>query len=129
MARKEPGFVPWMFLFFFGLCAAVFVAQLLPGASYLRLHGEGFDVCSLYRKWPTIRWESTSYFRVTRLPPVGHALVVFDAEGLGKETLQAINRGLTGAAAGLPDTYGMKPQELADLMNAWRSRNLFPIRQ
>jgi len=60
---------------------------------------------------------------------LGFGMVVFDPQGLGKETLQAINRDLTGARAELPDTYGMKPQHLADLMNAWRSRNLFPIRQ
>jgi hypothetical protein len=122
IVRKEGGAKPWFILSFFGLCAAVFIVQLLPGASYLRLHEKGFDVCALYRKWPTVLWTSTSTFRVERVPPARQALVVFDAEGLGRESLQKINRGLVGAGSGLPDTYGMKPQALADLMNEWRAR-------
>jgi hypothetical protein len=121
MIRKEGGVKPWFVFSFFALCAAVFIVQLLLGASYLRQHAKGFNVCALYRKWPTVLWISTSTFRVGH---AGQAMVVFDAEGLGRELLKKLNRGLVGAGCGLPDTYGMKPQALADLMNEWRTRAL-----
>jgi len=55
----------------FGLAAVIFVVQLWPGASYLRLTSEGFIVCSLFRVRPLVRWTQVSAFRVERLRPHG----------------------------------------------------------
>ena len=107
----------------FGLGAAIFAVQLRPGASYLKLTPEGFEVCSLYRVARLVRWsEVSTAFRVVRLPPQGHRMVVYDSTVSTKQGLRNINRGLVGASDGLPDTYGLKPQALADLMNEWRLR-------
>jgi len=37
------------------------------------------------------------------------------------QRLRSLNRTLTGHEAGLADTYGLKAEELAKLMNDWRS--------
>jgi len=49
---------------FFGLGCVVFGINLLPGASYLHLGPEGFIPCSLFRRWPQVRWDTVSEFRV-----------------------------------------------------------------
>jgi len=104
----------------FGLSAVIFGVQLWPGASYLRLTSEGFIICSLFRVGPLVRWTEVSEFRVERLPPHGTRMVVYDSDR--PSALRKLNRGLAGASDGLPDTYGMKPDALAELMNASRTR-------
>ncbi|MGO9258307.1 MAG: hypothetical protein ACLQU1_18620 [Bryobacteraceae bacterium] len=121
VAVSNGGIVVWLCVSFFALCSAVFLVQLIPGSSYLRLTAEGFDVCTMFRKWPRILWSSASNFRAVSIPPSFTRLVVFDLDEPARRTLSRLNRGLAGADAGLPDTYGMSAQDLASLMNAWRS--------
>src|SRR2546427_2274915 len=63
------GRLAWFPALFFGLCSAVFAIQLWPGASYLELLPEGFVACTLFRRWPLVRWDSVSEFRVAAVPP------------------------------------------------------------
>lgn len=77
--------------------------------------------CSLFRKSPVIRWEDVSSFRVASVPPSGQ-MVLFDWYTASNRAVRRVNRGLTGATDGLPDSYGLSPQELADLLNTWRAR-------
>ena len=106
----------------FGLGAAIFASQLRPGAAYLKLTPEGFILCSLFRVHPLTPWNQVRNFRVAALPPAGKRMVVYDSESPKNEGVRRLNRELIGASDGLPDNYGMKYQELADLMNAWQSR-------
>jgi hypothetical protein len=111
----------WLCAVFFGLGCVVFSVNLWPGASYLRLGPEGFVVCSLFRRWPLVRWDAVSEFRVVR---VRTKMVVYDQEGYKSSRLARVNRALVGAGCGLPDTYGRKPEALAELLNEWRARAL-----
>jgi hypothetical protein len=115
------GFMGWFSLSFFGLGSLIFAIQFLPGASYLELRPGGFVVSSLFRKWPLIPWTAVGGFRVARVPPAQKAMVVFDKEGGRTGLGTKVNRALVGADQGPPDTYGLQPQELADLMNQWRA--------
>lgn len=117
-------FVGWMCSLVFGVAFVVFLVQLLPGASYLRLTDEGFEFCAIFRKSPLIPWGDVSEFRVAKLPPAGNRMVVFDWKTRPQGRVRKINRTLAGATDGLPDNYGMKHQALADLMNERRSRAL-----
>ncbi|MDE3201575.1 MAG: hypothetical protein KGN79_11720 [Acidobacteriota bacterium] len=123
IARREDLIVGWLGVLFFGLCFAVFVLQLLPGAAYLRLNSDGFRFCSLFRRSSLILWQDVSDFRVVPIPPSGHRMVVFDRQGAPSRKVRRINRHLVGASDGLPDSYGLKPEELAALLNEWRSRS------
>ena len=100
----------------------------MPSASYLSLTTEGFIVSALFRKWPLIRWEDVSEFRVAAAPPTGMKMVVFDWHRSTKPRLRRINRALVGAGEGLPDTYGLKPGDLAELLNRWRKAATVPRR-
>jgi hypothetical protein len=124
----DGGIVGWFGLVFFGLGSLVFAVQFMPSASYLSLTAEGFVVSALFRKWPLIRWEDVSAFRVAAAPPTGIKMVVFDWHRGTKPLLRKINRALVGAGEGLPDTYGLKPGDLAELLNRWREEATEPGR-
>jgi hypothetical protein len=122
VSRRDAGALGWLCTLFFGLGAAVFIAQIIPGASYLRVRRDGFMYCSLFRKIPVIPWQEVSIFRVASVPPSGIPLVVFDWHTASHPVVRRVNQHLTGATDGLPDSYGLSPQELADLLNTWRSQ-------
>jgi|SRR5579862_2002015 len=119
---RDAGPLAWLYTLFFGLCTAIFIAQIVPGASYLQVRRDGFMYCSLFRKFPVIPWQDVSVFRVASVPPSGFSLVVFDWQTSSHPVVRRVNQHLIGATAGLPDSYGLSPQELADLPNTWRSR-------
>jgi hypothetical protein len=97
--------------------------MLLPGAGGLVLDSDGFDVTSLYRihRW---RWTDTSGFMVATLPPRGQKMVVYDSRAAKPGVLAEYSTKLTGRNSGLPDTYGLKPEALAELLICWRERAL-----
>ena len=110
----------WLVVGFFALCAAAFLVNILPQASYLKLTVDNFEYVALFRK-TQLQWTSVSSFGVTRVD--GRAMVMFDI--LDQQTAAAaLARRLLGAGAGLPDTYGLNAEELAQLMNDWRERSL-----
>ncbi|HKF48756.1 MAG TPA: STM3941 family protein [Terracidiphilus sp.] len=121
IARREAGAISWLCILFFGLGVAVIGVQLLPGACYLHIREDGFRYCSSFRKSPLILWQDVSDFRVARVPPTGHRMVVFDWHTAPNRGPRRLNAGLVGATDGLPDSYGLRPEELVDLLNAWRS--------
>jgi hypothetical protein len=59
LAAKHGGIKLWFFASFFVLCLVVFLVQLLPGSSYLRLTEEGFDLCTMFRKSARILWQGS----------------------------------------------------------------------
>ena len=97
------------------------VAGMLPGALYLELRPTGFVVCSLFRSSPQTAWSAVTPFTVTRV--TAKKMVVYNHRDPNGATLTGeIARQLVGVEGGLPDTYGMKAEELASLLNDWRQR-------
>jgi hypothetical protein len=72
-----------------------------------------------------ILWRDVSDFRVAPVPPSGHRLVPFDWHAAPNSRVRRINTHLIDATDGLPDSYGLRPEELADVLNTWRSRATF----
>jgi len=110
----------WYVALFFGLCSAVFAAQLAPNASYLKLSPQGLQWSTLFRRWALIPWEEIGEFGVAWAGL--KKMVVFDQRA-DRGPLVAMSRGLVGASRALPDTYGMKAEALAVLLNEWRTRH------
>lgn len=102
---------------FFALGIPVAAMQFIPGSAYLKLDQSGFTFCSMFRK-TTIPWSAVESFFVTT---IYNKMVVFnfvpsyDRSKLGRR----ICKGMANCEGGLPDTYGKKAEELADLMNAY----------
>jgi hypothetical protein len=109
----------WSGLILFGLGVIVFIIQLFPNTSYLKLTEEGFEVKSLFKSHFT-KWSDVESFEVGYLG--NNKAVMFNysenhtKQKLGKQVASA----MTGAEGGLPNTYGMKAKELAELMNEWK---------
>lgn len=108
---------------FFGLCAAVVVAQLATGASSLVLDAEGFTVRHLLGP-RRVRWRDVTALRVVKTP--GQSLVGWDYAPSydGHASHHKVSRWVAGFHAALPDSYGMKPLALAELMDLIRRHHL-----
>ena len=105
---------------FFGLCALIFCVNLLPHSSYLRLTCEGFTVCSTFRS-RSIEWRHVGTFGVTRIG-TRKMMVGWDpSHSVSK--LGNANKVMCGYASALPDSYGMKAEELAELLNRLRDEH------
>lgn len=112
----------WFVGGFFGLCLFGSFAMFLPGASYLKLEANGFTVCTFWRK-QHYRWDAVSAFGVTTI--AHNRFVAFDfIVDEDRPKGASINVAISGAESSLPDTYGMRADALATLMNEWRERAL-----
>lgn len=111
----------WFVSGFFGLCSLVFIITMLPGASYLRLSTEGYEVCSLFRKH-TVKWRDIGPLVGTNS---GNKMVVFDYSPSYTEhvTSRQLAKKLTGFEGSLHDTFGMSADDLARVMNEWRGEH------
>jgi hypothetical protein len=115
----------WLGVVFFGLCAIVFAVTLLPGAAYLRLEHSGFVVCSLFRADRLRHWDEVQGFRAYDLPG-GVRHVGFDFAPGAQPTGSELAKRLARVEGALPNTYGMRAEDLAGLMNRWREECLRP---
>lgn len=121
MIPKDP-LAGYLTVGFFGVCAIVFAIMLLPNSSYLHLTEEGFIYCNLFRVSQIVRWRDVADFSVTHIrfnPMVGWRYV---PEYLERPKWRAMNRFLAAVDDALPNTYGMKAQRLATLMNSFRKQ-------
>jgi hypothetical protein len=114
-------FMGWFAVCFFGLGLVLPIVQMMPNASYLLLTEDGFESCSLYRTWK-VSWDEIEFFGTVN---IGHNNMVafnfsdrYDRSKFSSR-LASIIAGYEGA---LPDTYGMKADDLARLMSEWKTR-------
>jgi len=110
---------------FFALGLVVFALQFHPKAAYLHLAPEGFTFCGLFRAH-TVRWIEVDEFGVTRVGP--NSMVAWDYRPNYEPHARgrALSISVCGYEAALPDTYGMKPHELATLMENLRQKYTKP---
>lgn len=120
---KSPGFTA--VAVFFGLGVIVYTIQLLPNSSYLHLTPEGFTFCFLFRSH-TVPWHLARDFAVIRVRiRVGWFTRVvwkYSPDFAAHPKARALSRAFCGYDGELPDSYGMRPQELADLLNSLQHR-------
>jgi hypothetical protein len=118
-AAADGAAIGWASVVFFGSCLLVFATLLLPGAAYLRLDERGFTVCNLFRT-ARFDWRDVRDFRTysTR----GGTLVGFDFTQASGSLGRSTARRLACVEGGLPNTYGLKAEEVAELLTVWRER-------
>lgn len=119
---EKNSFKAWFVIIFFSLGVIIFVIQLIPNSSYLKLTKNQFEIRSLfkssYTKWSDVEIFKTGYIRQSEM-------VMFDfskdhkKHNIGK----TIAKFLTSNEGALPNTYGMKATDLAELMNKWKSES------
>jgi hypothetical protein len=103
----------------FGLGLPVFGLQFHPQAAYLHLAPEGFTICCLFRAY-TVRWGDVRKFGVVTIALNKMVGLNFRPEYVASGRARGISKELSGYEGALPDTYGMKVQELVDLMERLR---------
>lgn len=109
----------WLVAGFFGACLCVLFVNALPSASHLRLDASGFEVRSLFRS-KTYLWSEIESFGVARIG--GTVTVVFTRRSTGASPPPMRFR-LSRADGALPDRYGRSAEDLAVLLEAWRTGN------
>jgi hypothetical protein len=110
----------WAAVGFFGLGAIVLGATLLPGVSELRLDKEGFKVRSLFRTG-RFRWSDVQNIRPVSIPPSRIVRVGFDFAPNARPAAAWLSASLAGVEGCLPENYGLRPEELANVLDAWRT--------
>lgn len=105
----------------FAVGGLVFAVNLHPSAAYLRLEATGFTFCSLFRA-RSVLWRDIQNFGVWKNR--GNRMVTWNwvASYSGGGRARSLSRAVSGSDAALPDTYGLKAAELADVMNTLRNR-------
>lgn len=110
----------WFVAVVFAPGVLLLLVQLLPGASSLSVDTEGLEVVTTFRKkrfaWREI--EGFGVYTVRQLGlPVGRFVGFNLIPGARKPTKSHIlSKAMTGFEAGLPDSYGFKAEELAELL-------------
>ncbi|WNM18101.1 STM3941 family protein [Flavobacterium capsici] len=127
MIKNGEGLKGWLATSFFALCLFVFIIQLFPGATQLELNEEGFTTTNLFKTNFT-KWSDVNSFAVGSVGSTNYLwrkkMVMFDYayEFDEYETGRNISKHLAGYEGALPDTYGMKANKLAELMNEWKRK-------
>lgn len=116
---------------FFGLCSLAYVVQLITGGGYLKLKEDEFEFFSGFGRKQCVSWDDVDSFGVavvrnlsryyvppTRLVGWNYKQGV-DVSKFGRVT----SKTLSGREACLPDTYGMKLEELVSLLNEHLERS------
>jgi len=98
---------------FFGICFIVFLLNLVPGSSYLKIDEKGIEMKNLFRT-TFIPWQAVSSFETKWV--AFNKLVIFN-----------LNKNLAGEKlkrrqGGFPDTYGMSADKLAELLNEYKAK-------
>src|SRR6056297_733235 len=107
----------WIATGFFAAVALVAGLQLVGAGSRLVLERDRFELTNFGRRTPE-RWDEVANFAVYRVS--GQEFVGYD-RARDVETHQgAMNRAISGRSASLPDSFGLEPEALAALMNAYR---------
>lgn len=121
LSDPENALMGWFTIAFFGLGLAIFIMQLIrPGR--LTLDQNGFEQVILGRSL-TCKWTEVSDFGVLKVKH--NKFVSFSRQQDEGKMLAGVSKTLTGGHSGmLGDSFGMKPKELAILMNEYRDKAL-----
>lgn len=122
-------FKAWACIVFFGLIACVGLLQLIPGATQVVITEEGLFTTTMFRT-RFLGWSRIDRFGVIertqwhgpfrrRQRQVGILFVVPEEGGALLEKGASWSFAMTGFHGALPDNYGYKHQELADLLNRY----------
>ena len=121
LLEGDEEFMGWLGVCFFGLGVLVFFISLFPSANYLKLDENGFEVCNLYRK-TRYNWQDIHSFSAGSIHMNAMVFYDFSPNFKKQRTLRKINTKIAGSQAALPNTYGLKAEALADLMNDYKEK-------
>lgn len=101
-------------IFLFGISLIVFIINLIPNTSYLKIDERGLEIKSLFRT-TFIPWQVVSGFKTKQI--FVNRLVTFD---INEKYLE--NSKIKSKTGAFPDTYGMSAKKLAALLNDYKEK-------
>jgi len=118
--------IGWANILFFGLGAVVGLLSLRPGAYYLRLRKEGFEIKTPLRlhfyRWEDVeRFSAYSGSRIAFKNAIFIRLAPSAKRSALRQALNAASRGLVGYDGMLPAIYEIKGEQLLSLLNRWKA--------
>lgn len=122
LMRNEYPIVAYAGIVFFGIGVVVAAIQMLPHASYLELQDEGFKFRTLFRD-NFVRWKEVEHFYVIKVHSNKMVGWNYSAKAGVNSVASKVSSKLSGAQAALPETYGKKAEELAEIMNQKKADN------
>lgn len=126
LATDLPAPMRWFCLAMSGAGTVAAAINLLPGAAYLTLTRDGFETRRYFHRYQG-RWTNVDDFDVWHSGRAS-GFVVFDEAG--KSSMYADMNVITMQHTSyVPDTYGFSAEDLARLMNFWRSGALSATRR
>lgn len=99
-------------IFFFGICLIIFMINMIPNSSYLKIDEKGIEMKNLF-KITFIPWQAVSGFKTKFI--FVNRLVTFTID---EKLLE--NSKMKGKSGAFPDTYGMSAKNLANLLNEYK---------
>ena len=109
------GWLRWLGAGFFGLGVIASAMMLVPGAAFLKVTPEGFTVRSLFRSF-SYKWNEIDRFYVAGSGWNRFVAFEFAAHVDKLRATRKIVALLSKHEAALPDSYGMKCEELVELL-------------
>ena len=122
------GWWRWLGVGFFGVGVIVSVLTLIPGNAFLEVRPDGFTVRSLFRSFG-YRWSEIARFHVARTGSSRFVAFDFAPDHEAYRTLRKVVALLFRHEASLPDTYGMKCEELVEFLNRQKENASADLRQ
>ena len=97
---------------FFGFCLIIFLTNMIPGSSYLKIDERGVEMKNLFRI-TFIPWKAVNGFTTKSI--FLKKMVTFNID----ENLLTASK-IKGKTGAFPDTYGMSAENLAALLNEYQ---------
>jgi hypothetical protein len=114
--------IGWFPLVVFAIGSVVFAVNFLPSASKLVLTREGFTFTSLFREQKVTPWSHVAHFGIAHVSLNRMLGWDYVPEHRPAGKAPGLSKAASGFEAALPDSYGMKMQDLVSLMEDWRNR-------
>ena len=112
----------WLITLFFCFCFLVFIIQLIPGSTELKLTREGFEITTLFHKSLT-KWDDIKTFKIGYLGLNKTVMFDYVEEHNKHEIGKLVAKKISGGQGALPSTYGLKATELLEIMTEWKNKH------
>lgn len=120
-ASSEMPWVGWGSAAFFGLGVPMSLLMLLPGAVYLTLDTEGFELGTFFRKHRT-NWSDVVRFEIGAIGTNRMIAISFTQGYEQQQFSRALASSLAGMEGAIPNSYDAPLEEILAALNSWKSR-------
>jgi len=118
---SEKPWLGWITVAFSTLGIPASFAMFLPGAMYLKLDAEGFELKSLFNTHRT-KWTDVAGFRIGTLHHNRMIAIVYHPSYQRQKLGRALASSLAGMEGAIPNSYNASLDEILQSLDMWKSR-------